>query len=84
MRRRLVGNLWNPVLLARTGMAAFNALQTDLSAPLLLSLGLKALAGGEIDTLRVPVDGSYEDTGSKILLTDPALNRDSLREFLYR
>ena len=84
MRRKLACSLWNPVLLARTGTAALSSLRTDLNAAQLLSLGLKALASGEVETLRVPVDGSFEDTDSVIFLTDPALNRNSLREFLYR
>lgn len=83
MREKLKANLWNPVLLGRAGSAALSALDTDLNAAQLLSLGLKAAFGGELATLRLPVDGSFDDTGASIVLTDPELNRRALREFLY-
>ena len=81
---RLKANLWNPVLLTRVGQAAFGSLETDLQPPLLISLGLKAALAGGIETMRVPVEESYEDNGSTLTVTDFQKNRLALRAFLYQ
>ena len=83
MWKKLRANIWNPALLARLAATALDALETDLNAAQLLSLGLKAAASGGVEVLRVPVNGSFEDTGTVIRLSDPVLNRQALREFIY-
>ena len=45
-------------------------------------LGVKALACGEIEQKRLPVDGTYDDNGSSITI-DAAANAQALREFIY-
>ena len=46
------------------------------------SLGMKALVGGEIEQMRLPADGTYDDNGSGIFI-DEAANAQALREFIY-
>ena len=81
--KKVRARFYDPVLLYRLAAAALKGLKTDLSAPMLASLGLKAAAAGEVKTLRVPVNDSYQDTGAQIRITDPELNRRAIYEFLY-
>ena len=80
---KLQSSLYNPLLVARTARAALLALDTDLNAVQLLSLGVKAVAAGEVKALRVPVNDSFSDTGAAILLTDLEMNVQAIHGFLY-
>ena len=42
----------------------------------------RALVCGELEQLRLPVDGSYTDDGSNISI-DAAANAEALRAFIY-
>ena len=44
--------------------------------------GVKTLVGGEIEQMRLPADGTYDDNGSSIFI-DEAANAQALREFIY-
>ena len=44
--------------------------------------GMKTLVGGEIEQMRLPADGTYDDNGSSITI-DAAANAQALREFIY-
>lgn len=81
---RLKASLWNPVRLTRLGKAILTSIDTDLSPLALISLGEKALAAGAPGQLRLPVDGSYQDDGSSLKLTDPQANVGALQMFLYQ
>ena len=81
--KRLRASLINPVRLFRLGSAILDSVETDLSPLQLISLGEKALAAGAPLQLRLPVDGSYDDNGSSLTLTDPQRNIGELQMFLY-
>ena len=80
-------HFYNPMMLWNTCRSALEGLDSDLPAPMLLSLGLKAIAAGDITTLRIPVDDSYENgkyNGNEVLLmTDPEMNRRAIYELIY-
>lgn len=71
---------WRLVSFAR---AALQGIDTNLSAVELVSLGEKVIVGGVEGTLRLPVDGSFTDDGSKLTMTNAQRNIDALYEFLY-
>lgn len=83
MLEKLRGRIWNPVTLARFLEAGLKGVQTNLSPVELFSLGEKALLSGEIRQLRLPVDGSFNDNGSTLTLTDRQANVDAFRSFVY-
>lgn len=72
-----------PWRLASFARAALQGVDTNLSAVELISLGEKAIVGGVDGTLRLPVDGSFTDDGSKLTMTNAQRNIDALYEFLY-
>ena len=80
---RLRASLYNPVRLARLSTALLKSTDTDLSPLQMLSLGVKALAWGLSDSLRLPVDGSYTDDGSNLRITDMQANIAALQLFIY-
>lgn len=72
-----------PWRLASFARAALQGIDTNLSAVELVSLGEKAIVGGVDGALRLPVDGSFTDDGSRLTMTDAQRNIDALYEFLY-
>ena len=72
-----------PWRLASFARAALQGIDTNLSAVELISLGEKAIVGGVDGTLRLPLDGSFTDDGSKLTMTNAQRNIDKLYEFLY-
>ena len=80
---KLRANLWNPAMLVSFIRAGLSGVETNLSVVELLSLGEKAAMARSMDSLRVPVNGSYRDDGSRLVLTDEAANRQAIRSFLY-
>ena len=80
---RLKASLWNPFRLVRLARAVLDTAQTSLSPFQLLLLGEKALAAGPPEQLRLPVDGSYDDNGSSLAVTDLPANVGALQMFLY-
>ena len=83
MLKKLRGNLWNPFLLGRLIKTGFSAVDTNMSPVLVLSLGEKALMAGQAEQLRLPVDGTYTDDGSKLTVNDYTANRDAFYRFVY-
>ena len=47
------------------------------------ALGEKALFAGGMEQLRVPVNGTFDDDGSKLTITDAGANRQALYRFIY-
>lgn len=80
---KLRSQLWNPVLLTNFISAGLDGIETNLSAVELLSLGEKALFSQKMDQLRLPVDGSFSDNGSSLVITDRDVNIRRFREFAY-
>ena len=83
MLDKLRSRLWNPAMLAKFLSAGLSGVETNLSAVELLSLGEKALFAGELRQLRLPVDGSFDDNGSSLKITDRGANVQAFREFVY-
>lgn len=75
-------NLANPMLYVRVIRTLSTQLETNLGAVEIASLGAKALFSGEIGQLRLPADGTYQDTGGKIHVQLDA-NVQALRSFIY-
>ena len=81
---KIRGNLWNPVMLVRLSRAVMNSTQTNMSVAQLISLGEKALVAGKPETLpRLPVDGSFDDDGSSLRITDWQMNIGAFQAFVY-
>ena len=78
----LRGQLYNPLVYARIVDVLCNNLETNMNAVEIASLGMKALVCGEIEQMRLPVDGTYDDNGSSITI-DASANAQALREFIY-
>ena len=83
MLKKLKSQMWNPVTVAGFVSTGLSGVETNLSAVELLSLGAKALLGGEISQLRLPLDGTFSDNGSSLTVTNRTKNVEALREFLY-
>ena len=83
MLEKLRGQLWNPAVLANFVSVGLGGVETNLSAVELISLGEKALFSGNMDQLRLPVDGSFSDNGSSLTVTDKDANVRRFREFAY-
>ncbi|MBQ8973090.1 MAG: LCP family protein [Clostridia bacterium] len=83
MLRRLQSALRYPNQLRTFVQTALETVQTNLTLPEALSLGAKALFGGSIEQLRLPVNGSYIDNGSTLQIADWAANVSALRQFIY-
>ena len=62
---------------------ALEGVRTNLNLAQLIALGEKALFAGEIEQLRMPVDGAFADDGSKLTITDAEANVRALRAFIY-
>ena len=83
MVAKVRANLWNPVLLTRLVRCALNAVNTNMSPLQLVSLGEKVLLSGEVDQLRLPVDGTFTDNGSSLELQNRNANRSAFMRFAY-
>ena len=83
MLDKLKGRLWNPVTVARFLSAGLSGVETNLSAIELMSLGEKALFAGGMEQLRLPLDGTFQDNGSSLSVTNRSRNVEALREFIY-
>ena len=80
---KVKASLWNPVKLVRLTRTVMDSVHTNMSALQILSLGEKALLAGSVEQLRLPLDGTYTDDGSRLTLTDPGKNREALMGFIY-
>ena len=80
---KLRRNLWNPAMLARLTQTVMASVKTNMSAMQILSLGEKALLTGGADQLRLPVEGTYTDDGSKLTITNYNANRAAFIRFVY-
>ena len=83
MLEKLRAQLWNPLVVGRFVAEGLEGIRTNLNLAELASLGEKALFAGKIEQLRLPVDGAFDDDGSKLTVTDAETNRRALREFIY-
>ena len=83
MLGKLRANLWNPFLLAKLGTTLLRVVDTNMSVFQLLSYGEKALLAGAPETLRLPVDGSFTDDGSKLTIDSRQANIEAFRQFAY-
>jgi len=83
MLDELRGDLWNPIAVTRFLAAGLSGVETNLNAVELISIGEKALFSGDIQQLRLPVDGSYTDNGSTLTVNSWKANVSKLREFIY-
>ena len=81
--KKIRASLWNPALIVRLIRVVMDSVHTNMSALQILSLGEKALLAGECGQLRLPVDGSYQDDGSKLTITNMNANRSAFMEFVY-
>ena len=78
----LRGRLYDPGMYVRLANVLFGTVETNMNAVEIASLGMKALVCGEIEQMRLPVDGTYDDNGSSIAI-DASANAQALREFIY-
>lgn len=83
MLEELRGDLWNPIAVTRFLAAGLSGVETNLNPVELVSLGEKALFSGDMQQLRLPVDGSYSDNGSTLTVNSWKANVSKLREFIY-
>lgn len=81
--KKIRQNCFNPVMIARLTQVVMQSVNTNMSALQIVSLGEKALLSDDGEELRLPVEGSFTDDGSKITITDPAMNRRAFLEFVY-
>jgi len=80
---KIRSNLWNPAMLARLWRTVMDSVNTNMSLLQILSLGEKALLAGSIEQLRLPVEGSFTDDGSKLEVTSYPANHDAFMHFVY-
>lgn len=83
MLKKIKGNIWNPVMLTRLGVAAFDSVETNLNPVQIISIALKAVGSDGVRSLRLPVNESYEDTQSIIKVNDFEMNKHAFRSFVY-
>ena len=83
MLKQLRSQLWNPAVWVRVGKVALSAVKTNMSVLQLVSLGEKALLAGTTEQLRLRVDGSFTDDGSRLSVHDRNANRDAFYRFVY-
>lgn len=76
-------NLWNPAMLAKLTRTVMDSVNTNMSMLQILTLGEKALLAGNIEQMRLPVDGSFEDDGAKLNVTSYPANHQAFVEFVY-
>ena len=76
-------NLWNPAMWVRLARVVFGGINTNMSPLQIISLGERALLAGSAEQLRLPVDGSFTDDGSKLTIDNRNANRDAFFRFVY-
>ena len=80
---KIRANLWNPAMWVRLWQAVMGSIDTNMSPLQMISLGEKALMAGGASQLRLPVDGSFTDDGSKLNVNDRNANRAAFIHFVY-
>ena len=83
MLKKLRSVAWNPVVWARFVSAGLSGVDTNLSPIELISLAEKALLSGGIEQLRLPLDGTFNDDGSSLKVSNWDKNIAALRAFIY-
>ena len=73
----------NPVGLVRAAWKALRKIESSLSPAEIVSLGLKVLVGGEVRQFRLPVEGTFNDNGSSLIIRDLSANVQALYDFVY-
>lgn len=80
----LKGYIYKPLALAGVATSALDMVETNMTVPEILSLGLKAVPGsGSISQMRLPVTGTYTDNGGMFQNVDYAANRKAFISFVY-
>lgn len=82
--REIKANIADPRLYIKLYDIYKHSMQTNISLPKLLSLGLKAVSAGDIQTYRLPDNANLQDNYSSIEIIDREKNIQSLYEFLYK
>ena len=72
-----------PVSAVHFAVKGLRALQTNMNALELISLGEKALFSSEVQQFRLPVNGSFTDSGSMFYDVDYQRNREEFLFFVY-
>lgn len=83
MLKKLRASVYNPVAVARFLSAGLSGVKTNMSVPELISLGSKAVFADGIEQLRLPMNGTFDDNGSSLKMTNRTKNVNALYEFLY-
>ena len=83
MIRRVRNHLWNPAMLTRLARTVMASVNTNMSLLQIMSLGEKALLAGSIEQMRLPVEGSFKDDGSKLNVTSYPANHEAFMKFVY-
>jgi len=83
MLTRVRSRLWDPLMWTRLVRAVLASVETNMPLPQIISLAEKALLTGSAQQLRLPVDGSFTDDGSKLTVNNRNANRDAFYMFVY-
>lgn len=83
MAARVRGNALDPAMWLNLLRALPGVVQTNMSPVQILSLAEKVAFAGSAAQLRLPVEGSYEDNGYTLTVTDFSANHRAFVEFAY-
>ena len=72
-----------PIKLIRLANAALKCIDTNMNLLQLLSLGEKALLSSQVEQLRLPIGGSFTDSGGMFYNVDYDKNHDAFVSFVY-
>ena len=72
-----------PVTMLRFAFRAMGYIETNMNTLQLLSLGEKALLANKTEQMRLPVSGTYTDSGSMFYNVDYRKNHDAFIQFVY-
>ncbi len=72
-----------PIRLLRLASAALKCIDTNMNPLQLLSLGEKALLSSQVEQLRLPIAGSFTDSGGMFYNVDYDKNHDAFVSFVY-
>lgn len=74
---------YNPFMISDLAKAALSRVDTNMNLLEIMSIGSKAVMCGDIEQLRLPADGTYNDDGSALKDIDYAKNLAVFKEFVY-
>ena len=73
----------NPIGLIRAAWIALTGMESNISPAEMISLGTKVLVGGKMEQTRLPLEGTFDDNGSSLILQNISQNTAGLYDFLY-